>query len=136
MMLHVPLSCFTSDKTLEMFNTKHQFASVQLFGILWNDHFFHFHKDVCFMLVTLTIHLFLRTVHLFTWDEGILNLQKAVYKKNHLFLLPGQNLVPTLPKMQLDCRQFGLRFGCVMLVVAKVASSRDEEQKSGNLTSF
>ena len=44
------------------------------------------------------------------------------------FLLPYQILAPTLPTMQLDRQQLGQRFGCVMLVVANVASSRDEER--------
>lgn len=36
-------------------------------------------------------------------------------------LLPCQNLLSTLPTMQLDFQQLGLGFGCVVLVAANVA---------------
>ncbi len=42
-------------------------------------------------------------------------------------LLPCQNLVPTLPTMQLDNSQLAWRFWCVILLAANVACSRDEE---------
>lgn len=38
-------------------------------------------------------------------------------------LLPCQNLAPTLPIMQSNDHQFGLRLGCAMLVEANVAMS-------------
>ena len=42
-------------------------------------------------------------------------------------LIPCPNLMPTLPKMQLNHSKFRLRFGCVVLIAATVASSGDEE---------
>lgn len=45
-----------------------------------------------------------------------------------LSILPCENLVPTLPTAQLDCRHLGPIFVCVILVSANVASSRDEHK--------
>ena len=39
-----------------------------------------------------------------------------------------QNLAPIFPTTQLDCKQLSLIFGCVLVGMAAVASSRDEEQ--------
>lgn len=41
--------------------------------------------------------------------------------KFHIFILHRQNLVPTLPTMQLNCQQLGQRFGCVTLLADNVA---------------